>query len=97
MDYQRNDRFCPACRALRGQGYSSYTPTVPRCDEAREGCRREECENSHAPLNTVENPTSIAMVFSPKQCFQNLYEPMKALSRGTLFADLDKPFKGSCR
>ena len=43
-------------------------------------------------INTVENPTSLAMVFSPKQPFTDLYEPMKALSRGTLFAALDKPF-----
>lgn len=88
MDYQRNDRFCPTCRTVRGQGYSSYTPPQSSCLEKRETCR--------TPINTVENPTSIAMVFSPKQCFKNLYEPMKALSRGTLFADLDKPFN-PCR
>ena len=83
MDYQRNDRFCPTCRTVRGQGYASGM-TRQGCTEKQEGCR--------TPINTVENPTSIAMVFSPKQAFRDLYEPMKALSRGTLFAELDKPF-----
>ena len=36
--------------------------------------------------------SSLAMVYSPCQDFVNLYEPMAALSRGTLFAELDKPF-----
>lgn len=35
---------------------------------------------------------SLAMVYSPCQDFANVYEPMAALSRGTLFAELDKPF-----
>ena len=35
---------------------------------------------------------SLAMVYSPCQDFVNVYEPMAALSRGTLFAELDKPF-----
>lgn len=38
---------------------------------------------------------SLAMMYVPFQRFENLYEPEKALSRGTLFADLDLPFYGS--
>lgn len=96
MDYPRNDRFCPTCRTARGCGYSSYTPSRPRCEEPG-ATRREVCEERRERVNVIENPTSIAMVYSPKQCFENLYEPMKALSRGTLFADLDKPFAPACR
>ncbi|MBQ7173054.1 MAG: spore coat associated protein CotJA [Clostridia bacterium] len=36
----------------------------------------------------------LAMVYSPKQPFENLYEPMEGLSRGTLFSALDLPFQG---
>ncbi|MBQ4122078.1 MAG: spore coat associated protein CotJA [Clostridia bacterium] len=36
------------------------------------------------------------MVWSPVQSFQKIYEPSKALMRGTLFAELDKPFTGKC-
>ncbi len=38
---------------------------------------------------------SLAMMYVPYQRFENLYEPEKALERGTLFADLDLPFYGS--
>ena len=80
MDYLRNDRFCPVCRMARGQNPSYYTPKEdPICPTPQR-------------VNAVENPTSLAMVYSPKQPFADLYEPIKALSRGTLFVALDKPF-----
>lgn len=37
---------------------------------------------------------SLAMVYSPCQVFENLYDPSEALCRGTLFSDLYKPFWG---
>ena len=39
----------------------------------------------------------IAMAYVPWQRWGDIYEPCKALARGTLFAALDKPFKGGCR
>ncbi len=47
-----------------------------------------------------DNMTSgmpLAMVYAPCQPWQNLYEPDRALTRGTLFAALDLPFLGSQR
>ncbi len=38
---------------------------------------------------------SLAMVYSPHQAFRGLYSPMEALSRGTLFEELDKPLMAS--
>lgn len=38
---------------------------------------------------------SLAMMYVPYQRFENLYEPERALERGTLFAELDLPFYGS--
>ena len=35
----------------------------------------------------------LAMVYSPYQCFRMLYPTDKALSRGTLFEELDKPLE----
>ena len=35
----------------------------------------------------------LAMVYSPYQCWRMLYSPDKALSRGTLFEELDKPLE----
>lgn len=41
---------------------------------------------------------SLAMVYAPTQCFRNMYEPAEGLSRGTIFAELDKPLgKGGRR
>ena len=37
---------------------------------------------------------ALAMVYCPRQAFCNLYEPDVALSRGTLFSELDLPFHG---
>ena len=35
----------------------------------------------------------LAMVYSPHQCWRMLYSPEKALMRGTLFEELDKPLE----
>ena len=40
---------------------------------------------------------SLAMAYVPYQRFENLYDEEKALSRGTLFAELDMPFYGGKR
>ena len=39
---------------------------------------------------------SLAMVYSPRQYWRDAYTPAEALSRGTLFAELDKPLTGVC-
>ncbi len=40
---------------------------------------------------------ALAMVYSPRQCWQNAYSPEVALAKGTLFADLWKPWEAGCR
>ena len=37
----------------------------------------------------------VAMAYVPMQRFEGLYDMLTALSRGTLFQELDKPFEGS--
>jgi hypothetical protein len=39
----------------------------------------------------------LAMAYVPYQAFEDLYEPNKALERGTLFRALDMPFVGQKR
>ena len=69
--------------------------------QAEEGavrCFEESVSGCTCESETVANGEnclrgrSLAMVYSPCQDFVNVYEPMAALSRGTLFAELDKPF-----
>lgn len=49
---------------------------------------------THDPLNVLP----IAMAYVPWQEFRDLYPAEKALFRGTIFEELDKPFsgKGGC-
>jgi hypothetical protein len=37
---------------------------------------------------------SLAMVYAPKQCWQNLLDPAVGLAHGSIFADLILPFEG---
>ena len=50
-----------------------------------------ECESGVACCR------SLAMVYSPYQHFEELYEAGESLCRGTLFRKLDKPFLASGR
>ncbi|MBS6462870.1 MAG: spore coat associated protein CotJA [Ruminococcus sp.] len=61
-------------------------PTAAMPDENYE----EESENCLAGR-------SLAMVYSPCQQFRELYEPDEALTKGTLFRELDKPFYATRR
>lgn len=37
----------------------------------------------------------IAMAYVPWQSFKDIYEPAKALMKGTIFKELDLPFTGN--
>ena len=45
-------------------------------------CHREGCGNKQ-----------LAMVYSPMQCWRKLYTPAEALTKGTLFEELYKPYE----
>ena len=74
------------CGALRGTAQQN-TPSCNENDSAyTDGCM--DCPaHVHAP--------ALAMVYSPKQCWQNLLDPNRALVEGTLFADLVLPLDQS--
>ncbi len=46
---------------------------------------------------TTVNAPSLSMVYSPKQCWQNVFEPMDGLLHGSIFAELVLPLEvGRC-
>ena len=47
--------------------------------------------------STFPAKVSLAMMYVPFQRFERLYDEEKALSRGTLFEELDLPFYGGKR
>ena len=68
------------------------------CGERANGCDGECRQN--APCTTGNDPlkgASLAMVYSPEQAFEKLYEPDEGLTRGTVFEALEKPFFGDGR
>lgn len=60
------------------------------CSCNKRGMERQQerfCKEERFPL---------AMIYSPKQEFENLFEPEAALEHGSLFCDLVFPFKAYC-
>lgn len=85
---------------LEGGGTGHVTPpSIPQIDHNENGCScgcvHDECPCGggwglcHYPL---------AMVYAPCQAFHSVYDVETALTRGTLFAELDLPFEaaGGC-
>ena len=50
-------------------------------------------EGIESACNAVDT-CPLAMAYVPWQRWRDIYEPSKALSRGTIFAELDLPFLG---
>ena len=51
----------------------------------------------HSSPSQSNAPMVLAMMYVPDQEWQDIYDQDTALERGTLFAELDKPFYGrSC-
>lgn len=50
--------------------------------------------NMHNQSMSVQCDMPIGMCYVPWQKWGCIYDPCKALSKGTMFVDLDKPFLG---
>lgn len=59
-------------------------------------CRQQPpVEQCHTHKDDVLFGLPLAIGYVPWQIWQDIYEPEKALDRGTIFQQLDKPFLGS--
>ena len=55
---------------------------------------KKDCDRDHWSCDfSAVDAFPLAMSYVPMQKFKNLYDTEKALCRGTLFEDLDLPFK----
>lgn len=106
---QRNDfedfaRFL-GLNGQRGQNNNNYTQNTQRSvanstSYAQNGYSSEaRCDvNTQNSVGSVQNKRSLAMVYSPKQEFESIFDPEIALINGTIFEQLHKPFqRSSCR
>lgn len=67
----------------------------------QQNCAVPTMEHQEAPScpyepenETITNGVSLAMVYSPEQFWQNLYNEEEGFMQGTIFKELDKPFYG---
>ena len=71
--------------------YKRYTPRVYPCPRPMPDTDVRYCV-------CTSQPVSLAMGYVPVQEFKNLYNCAEALSKGTLFAELNMPVcNGGCR
>lgn len=59
------------------------------------GAENACCRPDSQPNLQLPDGFPLASVFAPMQKFRDLYDPDTALSRGTVFKELDLPFAGS--
>ncbi len=71
--------------------YPFYPPGFMRAEQTM----NVNTPHHHHDDNCHELP--IAMAYVPMQNWRDVYECDKALMRGTVFCELDKPFRGSSR
>lgn len=90
MNYQR------ACRGSCYQGVPSTQH--PQHKYPQSDCGYHTHNRVGVPYGTnhetelrLPTATSLAMVYSPVQYWRDIYDMDRALERGTLFAELDKP------
>lgn len=90
LPQERPDR--PSCDG-------SY-PNRPSGDGGRSD--RPSCDGSYpnrgegnGDCQMTPGMPSLAMVYAPRQCWQNLLDPATGLANGSIFADLILPFEGS--
>ena len=89
---------CPSASEVRTNccGTARETRSTCSCGNTREGDCDEDC--NHGAANTgVLDGKSLAMVYSPYQNFDTLYDPRQGLCNGTIFGSLNKPFRGDGR
>lgn len=69
------------------------SPAIPHA-ESRLNCRGELRPSAgEGACPTHLHAPALAMVYSPMQCWRQLYDPKTALAHGTLFEELDLPLE----
>ncbi len=75
---------------------SSCGRNTPSQTRAKADCIPGRRDTADTPAGVCRTPVypgvSLAMVYSPCQAFDDLYDVEAALSHGTIFKELDKPF-----
>ena len=74
-----------------------FRPIGAVCPTMADVGRAQSAGDCNGACNKCLNGMSLAMVYSPCQEFEALYEPHEGLHAGTIFQALEKPFFGAGR
>ena len=111
---RNNENFTPRervdanllARLLQENEPPTAIPTAARLQPQNCPCRTEETEKMPRPScplptqkeNCPARGRSLAMLYSPRQSFEELYDAEQGLARGTIFRQLDLPLTtGKCQ
>ena len=83
----------------RRQGCNSNGGRRAAMQNSNRDARRNPCDREETSANTDRRDSlselPIAMAYVPWQEWRDIYNPDRALSRGTIFEELDLPFRGA--
>lgn len=81
---------------LCGLGIDRNNTNNCECGSTKDRCGINGCRRNDDNSCEIDNCTKmmLGMAYVRSQPFENLYEPAKAWTRGTLFCDLDLPYGG---
>lgn len=92
MDTGIFGRMFGAAEMPRAEGNSAENSTKFQSRKSEEPCDMNGSCNQ--PVGEFPTHTPIAMAYVPFQQWEKTYDDAVALSRGTIFPSLDKPFLG---
>ncbi|MBQ8174880.1 MAG: spore coat associated protein CotJA [Clostridia bacterium] len=63
----------------------------------RSAMRERAIAEAKSEAASTDCGMTLAMAYVRSQPFENIYSAEDGFGRGTIFADLDKPYEGGCR
>lgn len=75
----------------------SEQPTASACAICSQGCERNDRPNMTDSCPTTLHAPSLAMVYSPRQCWRNVLSPEEGLKKGSIFEELVLPLEADGR
>lgn len=95
VSQRQNSQGCNTVRESRAAMQSSRESVRNSCEVPRRE-RREAGEMSCAVSDSYDALAGmpLAMAYVPWQMWRRIYDAEKALCQGTIFEELDKPFRG---
>lgn len=110
-EYERRNNYgsCPQTVSQRQCPQSHHT-SRPSCAVPQNSCEasRNSCEVSHRACRKdgemscavdskydILSEMPLAMAYVPWQTWRKIYDAEKGFCRGTIFEELDKPFRGT--